>query len=95
LAFIVGCGFWFARGALVVGWRSHQHCRHVSRSRSMLGRSLNVISLAGMAFAVGMLVDNAVVVLENIYRRYDGVESRWTPRCGARRKCGGPSFPRP
>jgi len=36
----------------------------------MLGRSLNVISLAGMAFAVGMLVDNAVVVLENIYRHY-------------------------
>jgi len=36
----------------------------------ILGRSLNVISLAGLAFAVGMLVDNAVVVLENIYRRY-------------------------
>ena len=27
-----------------------------------------MISLAGLAFAVGMLVDNAVVVLENIYR---------------------------
>jgi hydrophobic/amphiphilic exporter-1 (mainly G- bacteria), HAE1 family len=37
---------------------------------NMLGRSLNVISLAGLAFAVGMLVDNAVVVLENIYRHY-------------------------
>jgi len=36
----------------------------------MLGRSLNVISLAGLAFAVGMLVDNAVVVLENIYRHH-------------------------
>ncbi len=35
-----------------------------------LGRSLNVISLAGLAFAVGMLVDNSVVVLENIYRHY-------------------------
>lgn len=34
----------------------------------LMGRSLNVISLAGLAFAVGMLVDNAVVVLENIYR---------------------------
>jgi HAE1 family hydrophobic/amphiphilic exporter-1 len=33
---------------------------------SVFGRTLNVISLAGMAFAVGMLVDNAVVVLENI-----------------------------
>ncbi|MGE3803595.1 MAG: efflux RND transporter permease subunit [Gemmataceae bacterium] len=36
----------------------------------IMGRSLNVISLAGLAFAVGMLVDNAVVVLENIYRHH-------------------------
>ncbi len=33
-----------------------------------LGRNLNVVSLAGIAFAVGMLVDNAIVVLENIDR---------------------------
>jgi len=35
---------------------------------AMLGRSLNVVSLAGIAFAVGMVVDAAIVVLENIYR---------------------------
>lgn len=34
-----------------------------------LGRTLNIISLAGLAFAVGMVVDNAIVVLENIYRK--------------------------
>lgn len=34
----------------------------------LLGRTVNVISLAGMAFAVGMVVDNAIVVLENIFR---------------------------
>ncbi len=33
------------------------------------GRTLNVVSLAGLAFATGMVVDNAVVVLENIDRR--------------------------
>jgi HAE1 family hydrophobic/amphiphilic exporter-1 len=33
------------------------------------GRTLNVISLAGLAFATGMVVDNAIVVLENIDRR--------------------------
>jgi hydrophobic/amphiphilic exporter-1 (mainly G- bacteria), HAE1 family len=33
------------------------------------GRTLNIISLAGLAFAAGMVVDNAVVVLENIDRR--------------------------
>ncbi len=32
------------------------------------GRNINVISLAGLAFAVGMVVDNAIVVLENIDR---------------------------
>ncbi len=34
----------------------------------LFGRSINVISLAGMAFAVGMVVDSSIVVLENIYR---------------------------
>ncbi|MGA1932725.1 efflux RND transporter permease subunit [Arcobacter sp. YIC-464] len=33
-----------------------------------MGRSLNTISLAGISFAVGMLVDAAIVVLENIDR---------------------------
>lgn len=32
------------------------------------GRNLNVVSLAGIAFAVGMVVDNSIVVLENIFR---------------------------
>ncbi|MEO1512227.1 MAG: efflux RND transporter permease subunit, partial [Planctomycetota bacterium] len=40
-----------------------------------LGRTLNVISLAGLAFAVGMVVDNAIVVLENIYRRLQNGEN--------------------
>ncbi|MDH5527693.1 MAG: efflux RND transporter permease subunit [Nitrospirota bacterium] len=34
----------------------------------LLDRNLNVVSLAGMCFAVGMVVDAAIVVLENIYR---------------------------
>jgi HAE1 family hydrophobic/amphiphilic exporter-1 len=40
------------------------------------GRTLNVISLAGMAFAVGMVVDNSIVVLENIYRHRQMGKSR-------------------
>lgn len=35
---------------------------------AFVGRTINVISLAGMAFAVGMVIDNSIVVLENIYR---------------------------
>jgi multidrug efflux pump subunit AcrB len=34
----------------------------------LTGRSLNVISLAGLAFAVGMVLDAAIVVSENIVR---------------------------
>ena len=42
-----------------------------------MGRSINVISLAGIAFAVGMVVDAAIVVLENIFRhRENGMTSQ-------------------
>lgn len=33
---------------------------------SAMGRTINIVSLAGMAFAVGMVVDNSIVVLEAI-----------------------------
>lgn len=35
---------------------------------AVFGRTVNVISLAGMAFATGMVMDAAIVVLENIVR---------------------------
>ncbi|RMG33557.1 MAG: efflux RND transporter permease subunit [Planctomycetota bacterium] len=71
---IVGGGLWFARGALVVALAIPVSLVGTFLILHGLGRSLNVISLAGLAFAVGMLVDNAVVVLENVYRHYrDGL----------------------
>jgi HAE1 family hydrophobic/amphiphilic exporter-1 len=33
---------------------------------AMLGRTVNIVSLAGTTFAVGMVVDNSIVVLESI-----------------------------
>ena len=54
-----------------------------------LGRSINVISLAGIAFAVGMVVDAAIVVLENIYRlRENGYPAREAAYHGARQVWG-------
>ncbi len=54
----------------------------------VMGRTINVISLAGIAFAIGMTLDNSIVVLENIYRHramgktrfqaaLDGVQEVW------------------
>jgi HAE1 family hydrophobic/amphiphilic exporter-1 len=75
LILIVGSGLWFARGALVAGLAIPISIVGTFLLLSLMGRSLNVISLAGLAFAVGMLVDNAVVVLENIFRRYQTGEA--------------------
>ena len=70
LVLVILAGAWFARGTLVVGMAIPVSIIGTFLVLNLLGRSLNVISLAGLAFAVGMLVDNAVVVLENIYRYY-------------------------
>ena len=58
------------------------------------GLSINVISLAGLAFAVGMVVDASIVSLENIFRlrqkgmeaphaAYHGARQVWTPILGS------------
>jgi len=54
-----------------------------------MGRSINVISLAGIAFAVGMVVDAAIVVLENIYRlRQEGKSVSVAAHMGAQQVWG-------
>ena len=40
------------------------------------GQSLNVMTLGGLALGAGMLVDNAIVVVESIFRRLAGEQSR-------------------
>ena len=51
--------------------------------------TINVISLAGIAFAVGMVVDAAIVVLENIYRlREAGHSARQAAYHGANQVWG-------
>jgi len=49
------------------------------------GISLNLISLAGFALGVGMMVDSSIVVLENIYRhRYEGLEMMQAAESGTK-----------
>ncbi len=38
----------------------------------LLGFTINFMSLLGMSIAVGLLIDDAIVVVENIYRNYHG-----------------------
>jgi HAE1 family hydrophobic/amphiphilic exporter-1 len=45
---------------------------------ALTGRNLNVISMAGLSFAIGMGVDNTIVVLENIFRHREMGKDRVT-----------------
>jgi RND family efflux transporter MFP subunit len=55
----------------------------------LFGRSLNVISLAGLAFAVGMVVEGAIVVSGNVVRlRESGLPLQEAAREGARQVAG-------
>lgn len=53
------------------------------------GVTINIMSLSGLALGVGMLVDNSIVVLENIYRlRREGKETKEAAKEGARAVTG-------
>jgi multidrug efflux pump subunit AcrB len=55
----------------------------------MFDKSLNVISLAGLAFAVGLVMDAAIVTLENIVRcRQDGLQMKEAVAKGTRQITG-------
>src|SRR5579862_9380442 len=55
----------------------------------LFGRSLNVISLAGLAFAVGMVVEGAIVVSGNVVRlREAGMALEEACRVGSRQVAG-------
>ena len=52
------------------------------------GLDLNVMTLAGLSLGIGMLVDNSVVVIENVYRLAQPRRA-CGPRCRAGHKTGG------
>jgi multidrug efflux pump subunit AcrB len=55
----------------------------------MFDKSLNVISLAGLAFSVGLVMDAAIVTLENIVRcRQNGLEMKEAAAKGTRQITG-------
>lgn len=56
---------------------------------SLLGRSVNVVSLAGVTFAVGMVIDNSIVVLEAIETRRQAAASAMEAALGGVREVWG------
>jgi multidrug efflux pump len=55
-----------------------------------LGITMNMVVLFSLILALGMLVDNAIVIVENIYRY---VEEGWSPPMAARKATGEVAMP--
>jgi Cu(I)/Ag(I) efflux system membrane protein CusA/SilA len=64
----------------------------------MMGISSNIMSLGGIAIAVGAMVDAAIVVVEQTHKKLEGAGAGWTTEdyrraiVGAVKEVGGPSF---
>ena len=73
IIFVVGVLFFFLgmRNAFLVGAAIPMSMLISFTVLSLMGTPLNMIVLFGLILALGMLVDNAIVVVENIYRFID------------------------
>ena len=64
----------------------------------MMGLNANIMSLGGIAIAVGAMVDAAIVVVEQTHKKLEGAEAGWTGGdyqhaiVSAVKEVGGPSF---
>jgi hydrophobic/amphiphilic exporter-1 (mainly G- bacteria), HAE1 family len=58
-----------AQGLLIIGMSIPMSIMITFALMYLFGVTLNVISLSGFTLGVGMLVDNAIVVIENIFRK--------------------------
>jgi Cu(I)/Ag(I) efflux system membrane protein CusA/SilA len=64
----------------------------------LMGMSSNIMSLGGIAIAVGAMVDAAIVVVEQTHKKLEGAHPSWTPGdyqraiVDAVKEVGGPSF---
>ncbi|RUO63160.1 efflux RND transporter permease subunit [Pseudidiomarina insulisalsae] len=77
IALVLGLLYWMIRGfraTLLIAVTIPVSLASALLVMSLLGRSLNIISLAGLAFAVGLVLDAAIVVQENFLRlRHQGL----------------------
>ena len=55
---------------------------------SLFGFSLNLLTLLALSIVIGAIVDDAIVVLENIYRHMEMGKSRWQASIDASKEIG-------
>ncbi|MBC7173953.1 MAG: efflux RND transporter permease subunit, partial [Polyangiaceae bacterium] len=69
------------RAALIVGVVIPVTLAFVPFVYGLTGFTLNRVTLSAMIFAIGILVDDAIVIIENIHRRFElaGPEARRSP----------------
>ena len=92
VAFAVGILWWFlrqTRATFIIATTIPVCLLTTFIVLQLTGRSLNVISLAGLAFATGMVLDAAIVVMENICRlREKGLKDTDAAQVGAQQVWG-------
>ena len=89
LAAAVLYGFLRSASATMIGMCGMPVCAVASFiGLLLLDRTINVISLAGVAFAIGMTIDNTVVVLESIQQERQKGKSRFQAALDGTRNVG-------
>lgn len=58
----------------------------------LAGQSLNLMTLGALTVAVGLLADDAIIVLESIYHRWEQGDDRWTGIRRGLRDIAGPDI---
>jgi multidrug efflux pump len=59
----------------------------------VFGFTLNLLTLLAIVLAVGLVVDDAIVIVENVERHIREGKTPWTPRCWARANSSARSSP--
>lgn len=89
LTFLVLLAFlWNVRSSLIVTVAIPVSVVVTFAVMDQLSITLNVISMAGLALGIGMLVDNNIVVLENIYRLIEEGKKPWRAAIDGARSVG-------